>query len=311
MNSKSKWFRRSIWAVVLLAVMGVGLGIASRVLLRRTPDWYQPDTSTDTQKHDAAAVIVGLIERVYSWGGKNHAQQLAAKSNAAHASATLKSEQQARDLLAEKPDEAFKINFTDDQLNAFFNLWENTHNRRQWFERYVDDPRLVLRENQLILVGKAKQMDLIVSLVFEPKLDGDGKLNMNLAHVLGGILPIPDAMWSGQRRSIEHTLEEKLPIYQQGAAITSDGIANGDAASAAMNELLMATLQYKPADPVIFIPVELTHLSQSLPVKITSLSIHDHTLDMSVEQMNADEREALRQQLLTNSVPAASVADQN
>jgi hypothetical protein len=85
--------------------------------------------------------------------------------------------------------------------------------------------------------------------------------------------------------------------YQHLAAITPEGIANGDAASAAMNELLLATMQYKPASAVIFVPIELQHLSQSLPVKITALSLHDHTLEMTVEGMSAQERESLLQRL--------------
>lgn len=121
-------------------------------------------------------------------------------------------------------------------------------------------------------------------------------LNMNLSHVLGGVLPMPDAMWSGQRRSIVNTLEAKLPMFQDGASISAEGIANGDAGSAAMNQLLLAMLRYKPASAVIFVPLD-TKLSQNLPVKITSLAIHDHALAMTAERMSQDERETFLRQL--------------
>jgi hypothetical protein len=149
----------------------------------------------------------------------------------------------------------------------------------------------------LIVVGQPKAVDLVVSLVFEPKLDNDGNLNLNLVHVLGGVLPLPGAMWATQRTVVEETLQSNLPRYQQTAAISPEGIANGDAATAAMNQLLLATMQYKPASAVIFVPIELQHLSQSLPVKITALSLHDHTLEMTVEGMSAEERDSLLKHL--------------
>jgi hypothetical protein len=106
-------------------------------------------------------------------------------------------------------------------------------------------------------------------------------------------------MWWDQRQGVEDALKNKLPIYQQGAAISPEGLANGDAGSAAMNQLLLATLNYKASNAVIFVPIELEHLSQSLPVKISALAIHDHTVEMTAQAMNAEERDALLNKLKT------------
>ncbi len=290
-NRRINWSKLSLWAFVLLVITGGSIWGASYVMLRRTPEWYQPDTSTPEQRSKAARAFQDVLTSIYNWGGKHHAMAVRAKLSTNPSASESAQSAQAQALLAEKPDESFQISFTDTQLNAFFDTWENTHDRRAWFEKYVMDPRLVLRENQLILVGKVKESQMVISLVFEPKLTSDGKLDLNLTNVFGGVLPMPDAMWSGQRMSIENTLRSKLPTYQQGATISPEGVANGDAGSAAMNQMLLATLQYKPASAVIFVPLDVQHLSQSLPVKITAFSIHDHTLQMTAEQMSEDERE--------------------
>jgi hypothetical protein len=289
-NRKNKWLKRGLWTLALLIVVGAGLSVMSYVMLRRTPDWYEPDPQTEAQLETKSQRIEDLLKRLSNWGGKEHAQQV-------RRTPTTHAEQQAQTALSQKPDEAFNISFTDDDLNAFFNKWTAAKDRRAWFDQYVENPRMVIRGKQLIFVGKVKDMDTIVSLVFEPQLDDQGNLDLHLVHVLGGVLPLPDAMWEGKRQSVERALKNKLPEYQQSATITPEGIANGDAGSAAMNQLLLATLQNKPAGGVIFIPIELTHLSQSLPVKITSLSIHDHTVEMTAEQMSTEERDAFWKRL--------------
>jgi hypothetical protein len=297
MTRRKSWLKRGLWLLAFAVVVGGGLSAVSYMMMRRTPDWYQPDTRTADQRRKAAGKIENLLILLRNWGGEQHAAKIRAAHNASMPPVDSHSQDQIRELLAQKPDQAFVISFTDDELNAFFNKWAEPTARRGWFDQYVVDPRLVIRGNQLIVVGQPKAVDLVVSLVFEPKLDNDGNLNLNLVHVLGGVLPLPGAMWATQRTVVEETLQSNLPRYQQTAAISPEGIANGDAATAAMNQLLLATMQYKPASAVIFVPIELQHLSQSLPVKITALSLHDHTLEMTVEGMSAEERDSLLKHL--------------
>jgi hypothetical protein len=276
-----------------------GLSVMSYLAIHRTPDWYQPDTRSEAQRNKAADRLEDLYHLLITWGQKKHYEQPGVID--AH------SAQQAVSILSHKADESFPISFTDDELNALFNKWENTKDRREWFDQYVEDPRLVIRGRQLIFVGKVKSMDLVVSLIFEPQLNPQGQLEMKLVHVLGGILPLPEPLWAGRRESIEKLLLRKQPDFQGGANISSDGVANGDAASAAMNRLLLATLQYKPTDAVIFVPLDPlgVKLTKSLPVKITAIHMHDHTLEMTAEQMTPEERGELLKELKGTQKPAA------
>jgi hypothetical protein len=120
---------------------------------------------------------------------------------------------------------------------------------------------------------------------------------MNLVRVLGGILPLPDAMWARQRTKVEQLLESKLPVYQQAAAFAPDGTANAAAASVGMNKLLLAVLRNEPADPVLFVPYDVKKLNRSVPVKITGVSIQNNTLSITAEQMTASERATLLERL--------------
>jgi hypothetical protein len=294
-HRRRNWSKIVLRFTLLLVLAAAGVSAMSYIAMRRTPDWYQPDTKTDAQRNRIAARLENMLALLVDWGQRNHLQ---------HAAPNVSNTQQVQALLSHKADESFPISFTDDELNALFNKWANTKNRREWFEQYVDNPQLVIRGKQLIIVGKVRAMDMVISLIFEPRLEPDGQMNLRLVHVLGGVLPLPDALWSGQKWAIEKVLREKLPLYQQDANISADGIANGDAASAAMNQLLLDTITYKPTNAVVFVPIDWQQLTKSLPVKITALSIHDHTVEMTAEPMTSKERGILLQRLKTSgSVP--------
>jgi hypothetical protein len=143
---------------------------------------------------------------------------------------------------------------------------------------------------------------------FEPRIDEQGRLKMNLVHVLGGILPLPDAAWSKQREKLERLLQAKLPAYQQAAALAPDGTANAAAASAGMNKMLLAVLRGEPADPVLFVPYDPNKLSRSLPVKVTAVSIHDNAMTITAEPMTNAERAALLERLHAPSETETAVA---
>ena len=182
-------------------------------------------------------------------------------------------------------------------------------------EQYVENPRLVIRENQLIVVGKAKQVDAVVSLIFEPSITADGKLDLRLKRVMGGMLPLPEAFWGPHRESVRQGLLKHLAEYQAEAAITPDGLANGAAASAGMNEMLVAALadHDDPVPAVVFVPVRPPALKPTMPVRITAVRAHDHTLTLTAEPMSVADRKAVLEQIkaadASGSTPAVAGND--
>jgi hypothetical protein len=289
-----------IAVIVVLLLGGVIVVVGAWFMLRGVPEWYKPNTGTPEQMQIAARNAEDMFTRLTNWAASAHARRVRAALTTSQASIAL----------AHEPSEPFQIQFTDQELNAFFDKWADVNGRREYLEQYIAEPRLVLRNNQLILAGTVKEMNLVVSMEFAPRIDEQGRLQMNLVRVLGGILPMPAALYARPRRKIGRLLESNLPVYQNSATIADDGAANASASAAGMNKLLLAVLNGDSADPVLFVPYDLRNINRTLPVKITALSIENNTLTVTAEQMTAAERAAflrnLRAPYLPDSVSAAA-----
>jgi len=282
-----------IAVIVVLLLGGVIVVVGAWFMLRGVPEWYKPNTGTPEQMQIAARNAEDMFTRLTNWAASAHAQRVRAGLTTT----------QADIALAHEPSQPFQIQFTDQELNAFFDKWANVNGRREYLEQYIAEPRLVLRNNQLILAGTVKEMNMVVSMEFTPRIDERGRLQMNLARVLGGILPMPTALYARPRRKVVRLLELNLPVYQESAMIAADGVANSSASAAGMNKLLLAVLNGDSADPVLFVPYDLRNINRTLPVKITAVSIQNNTLTVTAEQMTGAQRDALLRNLRAPYTP--------
>jgi hypothetical protein len=281
--------------VLVVAFLGGVMVLAGGwFMLRGTPEWYKPDTIAPQERQIAARNAEDMFTRMTNWAASARARRIRAGLTTT----------QANIAMAHEPSQPFQIQFTDEELNAFFDKWADLNGRREFFEQYVEDPRLVLRNNLLILAGSIKEMNMVVSMEFTPRIDERGRLQMDLVRVLGGILPMPSALWARPRERIGRLLESRLPIYQNSATIAADGTANASASAAGMNKLLLAVLNGNSADPVLFVPYDLRNLNRTLPVKITAVSIENNMLTVTAEQMTSVERSALVGRLRAPYEPA-------
>ncbi len=274
-------------AALILFLIALAAAITGWFLLRGTPEWYRPRENSADRERVAAASVEDKLIRVYDWVGAARARRVRQAESATHAPA------------ATKPlvPETFQVQFTDEELNAFFDKWADAGGRRAALEQYVDNPRLVLRDNQLILAATVKEMGTVVSMEFQPQIDEQGKLQMNLQKVLGGILPLPEALWTRQRDRVASALERKLPGLQQSSDISSDGAADAAAAMVGMNELVLAALNRQPAEPVLFMPFDVRHPGRSDPMKLTAVSIESGKISLTVQEMSPAQRQALLEKL--------------
>src|SRR4051794_13253934 len=288
-----KWLKRLLLLVAVLLLGAMLMSAGGWFLLRGKPAWYHPRTMTAEQRKRAADRAENTLVNIQNWAGGARAARLRASA----AAGDLPTTTQAATALAHEPSQPFQIQFTDEELNAFFEKWADVNGRREYLERFIEDPRLVLRDNQLILAGTVKDLGTVVSMQFEPRIDEHGSLQMNLVRVLGGVLPLPDALWASKRARMEQYLAEKLPTYQQAASVAPDGTANSAAASAAMNKLLQSILHGDPAEPALFVPYDVRQLNRSVPVKITAVTVQNNTLTITAEQMTTREREAMMDRL--------------
>ncbi len=271
------------WTTGVAALVGVGVLSAEWLLVRRTPAWYAHDARTPAQKAVAVHAVEDTLARLLNWSIERGATTPGT---------------------ATAPSPVCPLSFTDAQLDAFYDKWVDFQDRRSTIEKYVHDPRLVVQDGHLIIVGEIKETGLVVSLFVQPAVASDGRLRLTLDRVVAGVVPVPDAFFASQRQSLIRTLAADLPAAQQAAQLDAKGLANGPAATAAMNEMLLAMLRGQPAEPVVFVPVSASGSSPLLPVRISAVTAADHTLTMTAQAMTLDERRELLDLIREPDAPA-------
>jgi hypothetical protein len=92
-----------------------------------------------------------------------------------------------------------------------------------------------------------------------------------------------------------------LPRWQAAAQLHADGSANGSAIAAQMAQLLLRTLDDRPADPVIFLPVI---QRGSMPVRLLAVHVAPDVLTLTVQPMNMSESQRMIQHIRNGDQPA-------
>jgi hypothetical protein len=80
------------------------------------------------------------------------------------------------------------------------------------------------------------------------------------------------------------------------AKIADNGATNEDAMKAALSKLLLHVLYDEVAEPVLFLPL-LSKGNLTVPVKLTSVTIANNTLSLTVIPLDAQERATLLDQI--------------
>jgi len=125
---------------------------------------------------------------------------------------------------------------------------------------------------------------------YEPVLGDDGQLKIRLVRVQGGRLPLPKGILDAPLNKLEEIVRTRLPDCQRGAKIDGNGTGNADAIKTASLKMLLDTLENRPADASLFLPIK---DKLGLPVRITQVSIVDKTLSLGVRVMNDAESTAM------------------
>lgn len=281
-----KWARRLLLTVVFLIVFAGAVALIGWRMFRGVPDWYAPRKWTNQDREAAYARADRKLQRVI-----HDAQE------AQHRQALLATQPSGS---AVADNQSIQISLTDDELNSFFQKWDQSFGWSAQYDKYLNDPQLVIHDGRLILAADVKEMGTVVSIQFEPRLE-DGKLVMPVAEVMAGRLPLPESFWGKYKQRLGKRLMEELPQWQRGARIGADGSADADAVAAGMSELLLDLLNDRPADAVLFLPYDVRRLKSGLPVRITDIRIEGQTLNLTVTPLNATERQELLEHIRTFS----------
>jgi hypothetical protein len=281
-----KWLKRlAIFAVGLVLVLALAGAGAYVFGVRHTPEWLKRPMASAAERAAAAGRVERKILETLS---------LVGEMNAAESAGSRPTDSTDKRAVATQPARSLRVDFTEEELNASFQKWDKLYGWTERYRNYVQDPTVVIHEGRLVLAGNSKELGTVVSLHFEPKLNEKGQLDLRLAQVLAGRLPIPQAFFEKYRTSATSKLHAALPNLQRKAQIKPDGSANSDAMAAAMGKLFLNVLAHEPAEPVIFLPVG---QSRSVPVWLTDVSIREKTLSLTVKPLNASERVSLLERI--------------
>src|SRR5206468_2826432 len=140
-DAPMKFLKIFLLLVAIILLGAIVLSVGGWFMLRGTPEWYRPNTATAEQRKAAAVRAEQMFTKMTNWAGGARAARLRAATAVADSPTTT----QAATALAHEPSTPFEIQFTDDELTAFFDKWADANGRREYFEQYVQDPRLVLR----------------------------------------------------------------------------------------------------------------------------------------------------------------------
>jgi hypothetical protein len=279
-----KWAKRLLLAVVFLIVFAGAVALIGWRMFRGVPDWYAPNNRSVQEREAAYARADRQLQRVV-----HDAQE------AQHRQALLATQPSGSAAADNQP---IQISLTDDELNSFFQKWDQSFGWSAQYGKYLSDPQLVIHDGRLILAANIREMGTVMSIQFEPRLE-DGKLVMPVAQVMAGRLPLPESFWGKYKQRLSERVREELADWQRGARIGADGSADSDAVAAGMSELLLDLLNDRPADAVLFLPYDIRRLKSGLPVRLTDIRIEGQTLMLTVTPLNPAERQQLLEHIRT------------
>jgi hypothetical protein len=277
-----KWIKSLMLLAALLLVAILAAVYGGVRMFKAAPDWYHRSSISAAQRELLARRAFNKFADIQNAAALSRRNEIAAQTNqGAGGAATLPA--------------SILVSFSDDELNAFFEKWANYANWKSNYDRYVGDPLIILQDQRLILAGQVKDLDAVVSLELDPRIDTDGRLDLHLDRILAGRLPLPQVFIGPYKERLTASLRANLPRWRQLAAIDSDGAANSDLISASMARLFIHALDHSSADPVLFLPLVERHAN--VPVRICGVKVEDHTVTMTVLPLDAKERAALLERI--------------
>src|SRR5437762_3192966 len=208
--------RKSLLLIVALLLSVLALFLTGGVaLMHGTPEYYRPTALTREQIEAASQRAEQTLTRMQNLAADSHVAQLRAQNGATNPATVASS--------------GNTFTFSEDELNALFQKWAELHGWREYIDRLVSDPIVILKPGRVILAGQSKlrHLDTVVSLHFSPALDEQGRFDLNLMKVTAGKLPLPqEAVMGPVRDRAFGAVHVRLPAWQQRARISPSGIAN-------------------------------------------------------------------------------------
>ena len=190
---------------------------------------------------------------------------------------------------------ATRVAFTGPELDTYFNKWLKDSGYEDSLSRYLSGPRIAVQDGRLILAGRMKDFDAVVSLRFVPSVDGAGVARLRLDGTYVGRLPVPAAAFDSFRSKSVDALSRHEPELRGKATIRPDGEASDEAILLTMQRQVLALFEGRDVSPLVIFPPVAGH--GRVPARVSQLQIADETLTLGVELMGPAARRELLDRL--------------
>jgi uncharacterized protein YpmS len=275
------WFKRLFYllAFVLLALLATS--VFGTYLYRGTPSWYRPRIATTEQTRDAANRADQKLLDLFSWAASAQAQQVRSLRGITRPNET--------------PIAAKTITFNEEEINSFISSWQTpaASQLHERIARYFTDGRIVFEDDAIILAGQSPEFRTLASAEFEPRIDADGNLHLDLAALRAGRLPVPLSAVAGHMLRLQSLLRQQLVMEQPEVKIDPALTANSSALAASWLRLLLSAMNNRPCDPVLLIPFDMSNLRRGMPAKLTAIKAVEGEITLTMEPLPAGDRKEL------------------
>jgi hypothetical protein len=280
-----KWLKRIflIAAIVLtLVIIAASTGV---YLYRGRPSWYRTHVLSARQRSETVNRVDQKFADVFSWAAAVEAQQVRHRIGRA---------------AANEPEIGTKtVVITEDEFNAFVENWQspNKPEFQKWFSTYFTDGRIILEDNAILLGGQSKDLGTLISVEFDPSINAQGQLRLDMQSVSAGRLPLPRAVLGNRLAVLHDWLARRLAENQNWAEIDPTMVANGCAMAAATSRLLLDAMDDAPSDPILFVPFNLRDLRQSLAVRVSALKVAQGSITLTLVPISGADNAAVLESL--------------
>jgi hypothetical protein len=271
---------------LVLALMAAFSGVIV-ALFKGEPQWYHAPALAPQQKETLARDAENKLIEAQNWAALLRADAVRAQRATETIAATVP---------APRAENSHVIELTQDELNSLFEKWSAMYGWQSKYGEFLENPRLILHDGKLIFAGRIKEIGTVASFQFLPQVDEQGKLHLDLVRVMGGRLPLPDAVWSTWRNKLIQSLRGHIPGWKATAKIDPiTGAANLSAVSVALSKVLISALERKPADAVLFLPI--VDRGEAIAVRVSQVQVEEGKLTLLVLPLSIPERSALLKRL--------------
>jgi hypothetical protein len=281
-------FKRLFYLLAFVVLALLATSVFGTYLYRGTPNWYRRGIATTEQTRDAANRADQKLLDLISWAASAQAQQL----RRLHGTAAP----------GEVPIGPKTVTFDEEEINSFIGSWRTPDSSQiqQRIARYFTGGRIVFEDDAIILAGQSPEFHTLASAEFDPRIDAQGNLRLDLAALRAGRLPIPLSAVASHMRRLQFLLRQQLSIEQPNVKIDAALSANGPALAASWLRLLLSAMDNRPCDPVLLIPFDMTNLRRAMPAKLTAIKVIEGQITLTMEPLSADQRRELTDRLMAS-----------